>query len=251
MLAEVLSPLVDWLLRPLSGSGEHDIAAPVYWHARLMVLAWAICLPLGAVLARYFKITPWQDWPHVLDNKFWWHGHRALQYLGLLAMALGVYLVYRQAPQGLSPLNWLHQLLGWLVLLLGLVQMLGGLLRGSKGGPTERQLAGDHYDMSRWRRVFEHLHKSLGWLAIGLSCLVIVLGLVCADAPRWMLCVLLAWWLALLAGIVHLQRRGCCIDTYQAIWGPSRDLPGLQRAPIGWGVRRTDRHPWRSPSQHL
>jgi hypothetical protein len=132
------------------------------------------------------------------------------------------------------------------VLVLGWTQMLGGILRGSKGGPTDRQMAGDHYDMSRWRMVFERMHKGLGWLAIGLSVVVIVLGLLAADAPRWMLTTLLAWWLVLCSVGMHLQRRGCCIDTYQAIWGTHPDMPGLKRPPIGWGVRRSTQHPWRS-----
>ena len=48
-------------------------------------------------------------------------------------------------------------------------QVLGGYLRGSKGGPTDHRLRGDHYDMTarrvwfgsswrkwRWRRRFRH-----------------------------------------------------------------------------------------------
>jgi hypothetical protein len=242
-----LSNTWQWLSTPLSGASEHLIEPHVYWHARLMVLAWGICLPLGALVARYFKVTPGQDWPRVLDNKAWWHSHRALQYGGVLAMSVGVYLVW---PTGMAwDLTWsasgLHHTLGWCVLGLGWVQMVSGMLRGSKGGPTDQHMAGDHYDMSVWRVVFERVHKSLGWLAIGLSVLVIVLGLLAADAPRWMLITMLLWWSVLFGIAVQLQRRGCCIDTYQAIWGTQPDMPGLQRPPIGWGVRRSLEHPWR------
>jgi hypothetical protein len=245
---DTLSTAWQWLSSPLSGSSEHLVNSNVIWHARLMVLAWGFCLPLGALVARYFKVTPGQDWPHVLDNTAWWHSHRLLQYGGVLAMSVGVYLVWPNHKT--DGLVWnaagLHQAMGWCVLVLGWSQMLGGILRGSKGGPTDRQMAGDHYDMSRWRVVFESVHKSLGWLAIGLSVAVIVLGLLAADAPRWMLATLLVWWFVLCAVAVHLQRRGCCIDTYQAIWGPHTDMPGLKRPPIGWGVRRSAQHPWRS-----
>ena len=32
---------------------------------------WAVLLPLGALLARYFKVMPGQRWPDVLDNPRW------------------------------------------------------------------------------------------------------------------------------------------------------------------------------------
>jgi Eukaryotic cytochrome b561 len=241
-----LTQALHWLSSPLSGASEHLIESAVFWHARWMVLAWAVCLPLGALVARYFKITPRQDWPRVLDSKFWWHSHRVLQYTGILAMSAGAWLVWRTTDAPLWSLTGLHRWLGWLVLLLGWLQMLGGILRGSKGGPTDNPIAGDHYDMSRKRLMFERLHKSLGWLAVALAIAVIVLGLFMADAPRWMLCALLLWWIVLLTAAAYLQARGCNIDTYQAIWGIDPGLPGLQRPPIGWGVRRTQKHPWRS-----
>lgn len=246
-----MNALFDWLASPLSGGHTHLPNSAVFWHARLMVLAWGICLPMGALVARYLKVTPRQDWPHVLDNRFWWHGHRALQYTGVLAMSLALGWVWRTPDAPLWSAGGLHRSLGWLVLLLGWSQMLGGIFRGTKGGPTAAQWAGDHYDMRPWRVVFEHVHKTLGWLAVVLAALVIVLGLLSADAPRWMLGALLVWWAGLLATAACLQARGCCIDTYQAIWGTDPQLPGLQRQPIGWGVRRTQQHPWRAPSTPL
>jgi hypothetical protein len=92
--------------------------------------------------------------------------------------------------------------------------------------------------MTPWRRVFERLHKTLGWVAVAASAAVIVLGLVIVDAPRWMLLVLCLWWLAFVVVFVRLQARGRCIDTYQAIWGPDPAHPGNRVPPTGWGVRR-------------
>jgi len=246
MSMDALTLALDWLASPLSGATQHTLESPVYWHGRLMVLAWGGCLPLGALVARYLKVSPRQDWPRVVDNKFWWHAHRSLQYTGVLAMSLGLWLVWRSSDAPFFSATGVHRSLGWLVLVLGWSQVVAGILRGSKGGPTSMEMAGDHYDMSRWRVGFEYLHKSLGWLAIALAIVVMTLGLVSADAPRWMLCGLLGWWAVLLAAAAWLQRRGCCIDTYQAIWGTDPALPGLQRKPIGWGVRRTQQHPWHS-----
>lgn len=228
---------LQWLTLPLSGASEHVIAPWAYWHARLMVLAWAVLLPLGALLARYFKITRQQRWPQELDNKFWWHCHRALQWLGVGAMTLGAAFAWR-AGSAQSPAAQLHGGVGWALLALAWLQVVAGLARGTKGGPTDAQMRGDHYDMTPYRVWFERLHKFLGWLAVLVAVGVIVLGLQVADAPRWMLLLLTVWWTLLTLAAWHWQRQGRCVDTYQAIWGPDAQHPGNARPPVGWGVRR-------------
>jgi Eukaryotic cytochrome b561 len=221
----------------LGGSTDHGIAPWAYWHARCMVLAWGVLMPLGALVARFYKVTPSQAWPRDLDNKAWWHAHRGLQWLGIALMALGLWMAWDHPLLATRLARW-HAWLGWAVCLLGALQIAGGIARGSKGGPTDAQPRGDHYDMTPWRVAFERLHKSLGWLALLMAIVVIASGLVVADAPRWMALLLAAWWLALVAAFFVLQRAGRCIDTYQAIWGPDAHHPGNRRAPIGWGVRR-------------
>lgn len=230
-------PLLDWLLAPLSGAPTHEIGPWAYWHARLMVLGWGLLLPLGALAARFFKVMPSQGWPRQLDNPLWWHTHRVLQWSGVLAMTVGVVLAWRGA-QGATELARLHAVAGWALCLAGWAQVAGALLRGSKGGPTDRQMRGDHYDMTRWRLFFERAHKGIGWLAVIAAIGVIAVGFVVADAPRWMPLVLVLWWLALAVAFAVLQRRGSCIDTYQAIWGPDPMHPGNRIPPVGWGVRR-------------
>ena len=227
----------EWLFSPLSGAVSHEIAPWATWHARCMVLAWAVLLPLGALVARFYKVTPRQAWPRELDNRAWWHAHRALQWGGVAALTLGAALAWDQGQGGSDAARW-HAAAGWALCIAGWAQIAGALLRGSKGGPTEPQLRGDHYDMTPWRRTFERLHKGLGWLAVGVSAWVIVLGLVVADAPRWMLVVLCVWWFVLALMFAVLQARGRCIDTYQAIWGPDPSHPGNSVRPTGWGVRR-------------
>jgi hypothetical protein len=232
-----LSTTWQWLMAPLSGAPQHVIEPWAYWHARCMVAGWGVMLPLGALLARYFKVPRHADWPRVLDHKAWWHGHRALQWGGVLVMSAGAALAWGHGHlAGSAALA--HAWLGWTVIALGWLQVAAGLVRGSKGGPTSEQLRGDHYDMTAYRVWFERLHKGLGWLAIAAAVLVLVLGLLLADAPRWMALVLASWWLGLGAAAWHWQRQGRCIDTYQAIWGPDPRHPGNHKRPIGWGVRR-------------
>lgn len=229
--------LLDWLWAPLSGATTHALAPWAAWHARWMVLGWALLLPLGALAARYFKIMPAQRWPQALDDQRWWLAHRQLQWSGVLAMSLGLALAWERGSDS-HPLAALHRAGGGLLVLLGWLQVLGGLLRGSKGGPGEAQLRGDHYDMTPRRVWFERLHKSLGWMALLGAVVVIALGLLVADAPRWMALLLALWWLLLAALAWRWQHAGRCIDTYQAIWGPEPVHPGNRQRPIGWGVRR-------------
>jgi hypothetical protein len=229
--------MLDWWTLPLSGAAHHHIEPWAYWHARTMVLAWGVLLPLGALVARYFKVTPSQHWPEQLDNKTWWHAHRALQWTGIGLMSIGAALAWDQG-QGASVAARLHGWMGWALVLLGWLQIAAGLGRGSKGGPTDVQPHGDHYDMTPHRVRFERLHKGLGWATLLAAVFVTVLGLHVADAPRWMAAALSAWWLMLGAAAWRWQRQGRCLDTYQAIWGPDPRHPGNRVKPIGWGVRR-------------
>ena len=202
-----------------------------------MVLGWGPLLPAGALAARYFKLLPGQRWPQELDNKAWWHTHRTLQWAGIAAMTVGAVLAFGQG-QSASAAATAHGWAGWALVALGWLQVAAGLARGSKGGPTELRLHGDHYDMTPHRFRFERFHMGLGWLAVLAAVVVIALGLAVADAPRWMPLLLAAWWVALALLALHWQRRGRCIDTYQAIWGPDPSHPGNQLRPVGWGVRR-------------
>lgn len=226
-----------WWLTSSSGSVGHPLDTWVMWHARVMVAAWAVLLPLGALAARYFKVTSRQDWPSEVDNRAWWHAHRILQYGGVVLMGMGVALIWNRGTLSSTVAQW-HRYLGWFVAALGVMQIVSAWARGSKGGPTEGQMRGDHYDMTTHRLWFEAIHKAGGWLALLIAVLTVCLGLVAADAPRWMALVLTVWWVALGLAAARLERTGRCIDTYQAIWGPDPRHPGNQRQRVGWGMRR-------------
>ncbi|WP_299964148.1 cytochrome b561 domain-containing protein [uncultured Roseobacter sp.] len=232
----------EWLAAPMDAARAHDVGWHLSWHARTMVLAWGVLVPIGVLVARYFKIAPGQDWPRSLDSHFWWNTHRICQYSACALMGIGLWLILSAPPLAAAPGP--HGFLGWSMLVLALAQILGGILRGTKGGPTERaadgSLSGDHYDMTPRRLAFEYIHKSAGYLALLLSVATLVSGLWQANAPNWMGLALAIWWSGLLVLAVLLQRRGMAIDTYQAIWGPDPALPGNRRKPIGFGVTRVD-----------
>ena len=228
--------MIEWLTVPIDPSRTHAVGEAIAWHGRLMVLAWGFVLPLGVFFARFFKITRRQNWPHHVDNKLWWHVHLTTQYIGGMLMLAGFGLVLLT---GAGAARWnAHGLVGYAVVALGVSQFVAGWMRGSKGGPTEATLRGDHYDMTRRRRIFEYVHKTFGYVALLLGAGAIVTGLWHANAPRWMWGALGGWWCIFLAAFIWLQQAGHAIDTYQAIWGPDPRHPGNGLKPIGWGVRR-------------
>lgn len=202
-----------------------------------MTLAWGVFFPVGVLAARFFKITPRQDWPRELDNKAWWHAHLTLQYAGGGAMLAALALILLAGGAGKSSHAWL----GWIVAGGSALQFAAGWLRGSKGGPTADRMAGDHFDMTPRRLAFEYFHKFAGYALVLAAAAGVVTGLWQANGPVWMWLGLGAWWLVLAAAFAALQKRGLAVDTYQAIWGPDPELPGNRRRPIGWGVRRPPR----------
>lgn len=230
----------DWLLAPVDPARAHDVGVAMSWHARVMVLGWGILAPLSVLVARYFKVLPGQDWPNDLDSKVWWRCHWISQAGVLCLSLLGLALIL--ASHQNTGQAWGHRLLGYLVVALGLSQGLSGLLRGSKGGPTDPRAdgswAGDHYDMSTHRLLFERFHKSCGYLTLSLAVPTILTGLWTANGPNWMWAFLLSWWTALLILATVLQKTGHAVDTYQAIWGPDPVHPGNRMKPQGWATIR-------------
>jgi hypothetical protein len=236
--------MIEWLLSPVDPSRLHQVGPLVSWHGRLMVLAWAVIVPAGIIAARYFKVTPRQDWPRVLDNRAWWVAHRGLQYsAGLVLLAAALLVLWPgTTARSTTPTLWLHRLFGITVIALALVQFLSAWLRGTKGGPTspalDGSLRGDHFDMTPRRRRFEWVHKFGGIVALAVSVAAILTGLWQANGPVWMWLCLLGWWGGLAGVVVLCERRSGALDTYQAIWGNDPALPGNRIKPIGIAVRR-------------
>lgn len=230
--------MLELLLAPIDPSRGHEVGAALSWHGRFMVLGWGILAPVAVLIARFFKIMPGQDWPRVLDNQTWWRTHWIGQsivvILSVCALLLVLPLDFGEASR--------HRVLGLTVLGLAVLQVVLGLCRGTKGGPTaphpNGSLSGHHYDMSLWRRIFEALHKTIGYSTLAIAALAILTGMWDANAPLWMWCAVAIWWPCLIIAFIVMQRRGMAVDTYQAIWGDDPDLPGNQGPKPGWGVRR-------------
>ena len=191
-----------------------------------MVASWGVLIPAGGVVARYFKVVPRQDFPRLRHDLFWWRWHRGLQYSGIALSTAALVVILVETGGRVSTA---HGVSGLIVMGIGWLQVLGAWCRGTAGGPDapnadpERPETwrGDHYDMTLRRRIFEHLHKRGGWIAIGLADLTMMLGASLAGSPGWLMRLLgllhgAALW-AILDGI--LRRRW--VDTYTALWGSS------------------------------
>jgi hypothetical protein len=204
-------------------------------HAGLMITAWAAVLPAGAIVARWMKVTRGQDFPRVLDNKTWWHWHRALQYAGVALSTLGFIAIIHATGGSFATT---HGWIGLAVVLLGWAQVIAGWLRGSKGGPTDRGAdparpgtwRGDHFDMTPRRHAFEAIHKTGGWIAIALSVAAIMTGVAPFGGPDWLLLLVCGAWLAALVAATRFVRDRRHHDTYVAIWGPDLRSPLLRGA---------------------
>ncbi|MEP1571566.1 cytochrome b561 domain-containing protein [Roseibium album] len=234
--------ILEWLISPLDPARPHEVGMALSWHARFMVLGWGVLAPLAVMIARFFKVLPGQNWPRDLDSTLWWRSHWMTQTLVLVLSAVALILVLI-SPQN-SGTAVVHRLFGYAVLVLAAIQGLSGIFRGTKGGPTDPgpdgSLRGDHYDMTPRRLLFERFHKSCGYLALALMVGAIATGLWNANAPNWMWLFLTAWWAVLMSFSVYLQRRGCAVDTYQAIWGPYPEHPGNRKKKQGWGMTRPE-----------
>lgn len=209
----------------------------VMWHAGLMLAAWLLMMPLGVILARYYKVTARQNFPEELDNQFWWHWHLALQYGGALLAAAALFIVWNAE----KAMGGLHATAGIAAMWLAGIQIAGGLLRGSKGGPMAddgrpnppEKIRGDHYDMTRRRLVFEFLHKKIGYVTLAVGGAAAVLGLRQTDAHWAAYAALIVWVGILAAWFFRLQKSGKWVGTYQAIWGADERHPGNRRLKDG------------------
>lgn len=232
--------MLEWLLASFDPARSHEIGSSVSWHARSMVFAWSFLVPVGILAARFFKILPRQNWPTHRDNPIWWHTHLFMQYGAGVFTLIALWLIW--GVTGTRESAFLHHFMGWTVVVLYGVQYLARWLRGSKGGPTEvaktGTIRGDHFDMTPRRVLFERVHKFVGYVCLLAALVAVFSGLWLANAPRWMWIVLVAWWIAIIMVFVRLQVTRGAVETYEAIWGSDPSLPGNQRKPIGWGIKK-------------
>lgn len=236
---DIIIHIIQWINQPIDHTRPHDIEPYIAWHARFMVLAWGVLLPLGILIARFFKITPKQHFPKITDNRFWWHSHIILQASGGIIAVFSFVLVLVFGRQRDIPT---HEILGWITMIGLCIQVLMTQFRGNAGGPKEfkknNTIRGHHYDMTTRRYVFEYAHKFFGYVLLLLSWATGATGMWAVNAPIWMWIVLSIWLCMLICAFVYLQYRGYAVDTYEALWGMDTIHPGNNKRVVKFGVRR-------------
>ena len=136
-----------------------------------MALAWAIFVPLGILVARYFKVTRRQDWPQRVDNRFWWHAHRTLQ-LAAFAISIAALWSVRHVAGSQASVARAHALAGWCARFSPCFRCCLASCAAPRvarrGTKCSRRLAwAYHYDMTPRRVAFEYLHKFGGLVCNG------------------------------------------------------------------------------------
>lgn len=215
--------MIEWLLAPIDISRGHDVSLEYALHARIMFVAWGVIVPLIIFITRYFKILPTQDFPNQIDSQFWWRIHWIGQscVLILSLIALAIILSVNDGRFGIT----IHQYFGYVVITCSVSQALSGILRGTKGGPTEPtpdgNWFGDHYSMTKRRIIFEYLHRIMGYVTLICAATAIINGLWLLNAPKWMWITIISWWCIIIALCIICQRRKMYMGSYEAIWGHS------------------------------
>lgn len=146
-------------------------------HGILMGLAWLVCLPLGALLGRYYR---WA-WP------CWFVTHVLVQALGVLFTIAAFIIVFLVASYD-QP-NFPHAIVGIILTVILLQQFLNGIFHPcveSENGKTPSD------EKSVFRKCWEVYHAVSGLVTITIGFGQVILGMFLIILP-------LAWWAAVCA----------------------------------------------------
>jgi len=131
-------------------------------HGLFMFVGWGVVLPMGVLVARFFKGRLNTGQP-----KRWYVLHRSLQLFGLLLTLVGFILSLTREEFG--EIDTKHGSLGIIVMSLGLMQPLNAFLRPHKPSSAEPK--------STLRTAWEWLHKSNGYIVLSLAVATIFMGI--------------------------------------------------------------------------
>jgi hypothetical protein len=212
------------------------ITIPIHWdyHAYLMVGVWFVLVPLCILTIRFGKPRPTlngiQVKVSIWNAPWWWFSVHKYGLMLAIGLALAGAIVAIMVSRGFS--GSLHAIFGITTVILGCLQIAGGWLRGTHGGrnyytadPNEPATwRGDHYDMTRRRRIFEAYHKTAGYFVYFFAAGAVATGLIQYPIPglgEFIIAVVLA---AFVASIV-LEYKGYRYDGYRAAHGYNPEHP--------------------------
>jgi hypothetical protein len=208
----------------------------VHWnyHAMLMTFTWLVLVPLCIIIIRFGKPKPTfsglKRKVAIYHAEWWWFSvHKYGMYVAMFLSVSGA-VVALTVSGGFS--GSVHSFFGIMAVLLGVVQVIAGWSRGKHGGkyyytadPNKPETwFGDHYNMTRRRRIFEAYHKNAGYFAGFCALAAVASGLMQYPIP-WLLAAVLLLFFAALAVVAVLDFKGFKHDGYRAAHGYDPDHP--------------------------
>lgn len=208
----------------------------IHWtyHALLMTFTWLFLVPVCILIIRFGKPRPTF---HGLKRKvaiyhpeWWWFSvHKYGLYVAML-LSVGGGVVAITVSKGFS--GSVHAVFGILAITLGALQVITSWLRGRHGGkyyytadPEDPSTwFGDHYNMTRRRRIFEAYHKNAGYFASFCALAAVASGVAHYPVP-WLVPLIVVLFLAVLAIAVVLDLKGRRYDGYRAAHGNDPEHP--------------------------
>jgi len=159
---------IDFAAGVVTAAPKRSAEAVLYIHLVLMSVAWGALLPLGAIISNRFRGQLPETWIH-------WH--RNLQMAGWALQLVGVVMAIIYVVQYSAPFSSSHTFIGLFVVIVGTFQPVNALLRPHK--PEEGQVK------TQKRAAWELMHKGLGWLAVVLGMLNLLLGVMLLVAKSY------------------------------------------------------------------
>lgn len=148
---------------PNFSTEEGSLVKVILIHGSLMLIGWGFLLPLGSVIAKFFKHRP---------DGLWFKIHKSVQCVGLLLVTVSFIIILNYsnalADKESSTLRYPHAVMGVTTMVLGYLQPLNAVFRPHATKEGEEK--------SSARAVWEILHKGLGWSTLMLAVATIGVG---------------------------------------------------------------------------
>ncbi|KAJ3678184.1 hypothetical protein LUZ60_001987 [Juncus effusus] len=149
------SSSINYATGTVSGAGGGG-PSKAKWHGFFVGLGWGILVPIGIIMARYFK--------H--HDPFWFYAHISIQGVGFVFGLIGILIGFSLDDTGASN-EGVHGGIGIAILVFGVLQVKAFFIRPNKS--------------SKIRRYWNWYHHNIGRIALILGIVNIFLGLNLAN----------------------------------------------------------------------